>query len=122
MASLAEASYPPCVTSVAGGLILSVIVVPGASRSEVIGLHDNCLRIRLAAPAIEGRANDELVSWLADQLGVPRRQLSLHRGLKSRRKQVLMADLPWETLRPWLSAVLAPADGQKPRGPAALNR
>lgn len=65
---------------------LAVWVTPGASRSEVAGVADGRLRLRLAAPAREGKANAELVRLVAETLGVPRRQVDLAKGPTGRRK------------------------------------
>jgi len=65
--------------------------VPGARRSELTGVADGRLRVRLAAAAIEGRANDELVRFLAATLGVSRRDVSVTVGARSRRKLVAVA-------------------------------
>jgi len=69
---------------------LAAWVVPGARRSEVIGIADGCLRVRLAAPASEGRANAELMRFVAGLLGVPKRDVVLARGQRSRRKHLLI--------------------------------
>jgi uncharacterized protein len=87
-----DASRWPCVSPDGeSACTLLVAVVPNAKRSELIGLHDGALRLRLAAPPIEGRANDALVEWLADQLGVPRRAVALRQGQSSRRKRLSIA-------------------------------
>lgn len=65
--------------------------MPGARCSELTGVADGRLRVRLAAAAIEGRANDELVRFLAATLGVPRRDVSVSAGARSRRKLVAVA-------------------------------
>src|SRR5438270_13668373 len=69
-------------------VLLDISVVPGAKRTQFIGLHDGALRVRLAAPPVDGKANDALIAWLADELGVTRRCVELLRGASSRRKQV----------------------------------
>jgi uncharacterized protein (TIGR00251 family) len=69
-------------------LVLTLHVQPGASRTEVAGLHGDALRIRLAAPPVDGKANAELLRFLADAFAVPRRQVSLLRGETSRQKVV----------------------------------
>ena len=61
-------------------------VTPGARHNEVSGVADLRLRVRLAAPAHEGRANDELVRFLARELGVRRDDVTLVAGGRSRRK------------------------------------
>lgn len=69
-------------------LTLSLHVQPGAKRTGVAGLHGDALKLRLAAPPVEGRANDALIAWLAEVFGVPARQVRLLRGEKSREKVV----------------------------------
>ncbi|WP_436698440.1 DUF167 domain-containing protein [Nocardioides sp. BYT-33-1] len=71
--------------------LLSVRVQPGASRTGVAGptgVDGAELKVRLASPPVDGRANDELVRWLAKQLGVPRSAVVLVRGQASRSKVV----------------------------------
>jgi hypothetical protein len=68
------------------GLSLSVWVTPGARRSELAGVADGRLRVRLAAPPFEGRANDALVRYVAGLLAVRRDQVSVVAGGRSRRK------------------------------------
>ena len=76
-----------------GGWLLAVHAQPGAKRSQVLGPHGDALKIRLAAPPVEGRANDELIAFLAEVLGVPKRCVRVVKGGSSRRKTVLVADL-----------------------------
>jgi uncharacterized protein (TIGR00251 family) len=61
-------------------------VTPGAKHSEIIGVADDRLRVRLAARAVEGRANDELIRFLARELGVRRDEVIVAAGARSRRK------------------------------------
>jgi uncharacterized protein len=72
-------------------LVLALHVQPGASRTEVGGLHGDALRIRLAAPPVDGKANAELVRFLAAAFAVPQRQVTLVRGESSRQKVVRIA-------------------------------
>ena len=67
---------------------LTLHVQPGAKRTEVAGTHGDALRIRLAAPPVDGKANAELLRFLADAFGVPLRDVTLVRGDSSRRKVV----------------------------------
>ena len=82
-------------------LSLEVHLVPGAQRTGVAGRHGGSIRIRLAAPAVEGRANAELVRFLAEAFGVRTASVTLVRGQASRRKCVrierprLRPDLVW---------------------------
>lgn len=70
-----------------GVITLALHVQPGAKRTEVQGRHGDALKIRLAAPPIEGRANHELVRFLAERFEVPLRNVSLIAGETSRQKR-----------------------------------
>lgn len=104
----------PCLTAAreGNGCELLVQVVPNAGRTAVAGLHDGALRVRLAAPPIEGRANAELLQWMARVLGLPRRAVTLLGGDLSRRKR-LHVDCSADQLAAWLRAQLA-ASGAAP--------
>lgn len=69
-------------------LIFMVRVVPRASRSSIMGEHDGALRVRLAAPPIDGAANEELMRVLARAFEVPARDVEITGGYASRLKQV----------------------------------
>ena len=69
-------------------LTLHLHVQPGAKKTAVSGLHGERIKIRLAAPPVEGKANAALITFLADAFGVPQRDVSLVRGEKSRDKVV----------------------------------
>lgn len=75
---------------------------PGAGRSEVVGEHGDALKVRVAAPANEGKANAELVRFLAKALGVSRGSVELISGERSRDKAVAVdcADADLERLLP----------------------
>ncbi|MFP2912846.1 DUF167 domain-containing protein [Pyxidicoccus sp. 3LFB2] len=79
---------PPWLKAVADGVELAVLVQPRASRTRVVGEHDGLLKLQLAAPPVDGEANAALLEFLAKQLGVPRRQITLTAGDASRRKRV----------------------------------
>ena len=74
--------------------MLLVRVVPNASRSEMAQVGPDVIRIRLRAPAVEGKANKALVEFLADTLGVRARQVVVTSGEHARQKRILVADLP----------------------------
>ncbi|MCW7537461.1 DUF167 domain-containing protein [Aquabacterium sp. A7-Y] len=69
---------------------LDFSVIPNAKRTELIGLHDGALRLRLQAPPVDGKANEALLRWLAERLELPRSRLELLRGQTSRRKTVVV--------------------------------
>ncbi len=82
------------------GWLLSIHAQPGARRTEVAGLHGQALKVRVAAPPVEGRANDELITLVAEALRVPRKSVSVVKGSASRHKIVLVAAL--QTDPTWL--------------------
>lgn len=68
--------------------MLTLHVQPGASRTGIAGVHGGALKLRLAAPPVDGKANAELLRFLAEAFGVQLRQVTLVRGAASRRKTV----------------------------------
>jgi len=74
-----------------------VRVVPRASLTEVVGRHSDAVRIRVAAPPVDGAANDALVRFLAKRLDVPRAAVRIIRGDTSPRKTVTIEGLTNET-------------------------
>lgn len=76
-----------------GGVRFPVRVQPRASRTEVAGTHQGALKVRLQAPPVEGAANEALVDFLADSLGVPRRMVEIVSGASSRTKVVEVAGI-----------------------------
>lgn len=61
---------------------------PRASRDEIAGTHDGALKVRLHAPPVEGAANEALVTFLAEQLAVARRDVRIVTGIASRTKTI----------------------------------
>ena len=72
---------------------ITIIVSPGAARSELVGRHGDGWKVRVAAPAERGRANEALVDLLAGALALPRDRIRVVSGHASRRKLVEIADL-----------------------------
>lgn len=71
-----------------GYVTFKVRVVPRASRSEIVGEHDGALRVRIAAPPVDGAANEELVRLLARKLGVSRSAIRITGGQTSKLKLI----------------------------------
>lgn len=67
-------------------ITLHVYVQPGAKSTELSGLHDGLLKIRITASPTDGAANDALKKFIAQLFHVPNRQVKLVRGEKNRRK------------------------------------
>jgi uncharacterized protein (TIGR00251 family) len=72
-----------------GALLFTVRVVPRAARSSMLGEHDGALRVRVAAPPVDGAANEVLVRVLARALALPARNVEITSGHTSKIKQVL---------------------------------
>jgi len=82
-----------------GDLRLAVWAVPGGRRSEIVGVTAGRLRVRLSAPAREGRANRELCRFLAELVDVPQSAVSVTAGLGARYKTVGIAGVSAEAVR-----------------------
>jgi uncharacterized protein (TIGR00251 family) len=97
-----------------GTVVLRLHVQPGAARSEVVGPHGEALRVRVAAPAVEGRANAAVVRLLADSLGLRRSDVALVGGSTGRRKRVRLQGVDARRLTRWLEEIAAaPARSSK---------
>jgi len=71
----------------------TVRLQPRASRNEIVGLQGSSLRIRVTAPPVDGLANEALIAFLSDSLGVPRRNVCIVTGLSSRTKIVEVSEV-----------------------------
>lgn len=69
-----------------GGITLTLHIQPGAKKTEFAGRHGDALKIRLAAPPVDGKANEALVRFVAETLKLPKSAVSLKSGHTSRRK------------------------------------
>jgi uncharacterized protein (TIGR00251 family) len=82
-----------------GSVGFSVRVVPRASRSEIVGEHDGALKVRIAAPPVDGAANEELVKVLAKTLGVAKSSVEIAGGETSKTKQIRITGVTAAELR-----------------------
>ncbi|CAK8721646.1 UPF0235 protein CDV28_12527 [Candidatus Electronema halotolerans] len=76
-----------------GGLLLSVHVQPGAARTELAGMHGDALKLRLAAPPVDGKANKAVIAFLAQLLHLPKSAVVIRSGLRSRAKTLLLTGI-----------------------------
>jgi uncharacterized protein (TIGR00251 family) len=81
------------------GAIIELAVQPRAARTELTGIHDGALRLRVTAPPVDGAANAAVLDYLARQLGVSRSKLEIVGGQTSRRKRVLVRGLDEHDVR-----------------------
>lgn len=89
-----------------GTVLIRLHVQPKASRTRIAGIHDGCLKLAIAAPPVDGRANQEVVKFLADLLAVPGRDITLKSGAQGRRKQVVINGLDSVAVRQKIVRIL----------------
>lgn len=80
-------------------LTLTLHIQPGARKTEIAGEHGDALKIRLAAPPVDGKANAALLEFIADRLGVAKSAVTLKSGQTSRRKVVEVKGISVDQLR-----------------------
>ena len=71
-------------------VVLELHVQPGAKRTEFAGKHGERIKLRLAAPAVDNKANEALVEFLAAYYGVSRHDVTIVSGVRSRQKRVVI--------------------------------
>lgn len=87
------------VKAVPGGVVFKIRVTPRSARNEVAGVQGEALKVRLAAPPVDGAANDACIVYLARCLDVPRGRLSIVTGLSSREKLIQVEGVDEARLR-----------------------
>lgn len=85
--------YPCWLTPTEGGCVLDLHVQPGVRVSAIVGEHGQSLKLRIAAPPTDGRANDKLTEFLAACLGLPRAQIEITAGASGRRKRLRVSGI-----------------------------
>ena len=80
------------------GVVFEIRVVPRASRSEAAGIQGDALKLRIAAPPVEGKANEECIRLLARLFGVKRAQVEILAGRTARTKTVAIAGIRAEAV------------------------
>ena len=86
------------------GVHITVRAVPNAPQNQVVGIQGDAIKIRLKAPPVDGKANEVLVRFLSEILGLPRKQISLTAGSTSRNKSVRITGLALPDLTARLQA------------------
>ena len=81
----------PWLSSDGDGVVLTLHIQPGAKKTEVVGRHGDALKIRLAAPPVDGKANAALIAFLSAQVGAGKTAITLLSGESSRAKRVRIA-------------------------------
>ena len=84
---------------------IEVYIQPGASKSEIAGLHDGVTKIRIAAPAVKNAANRALIEFVADELGIAKRCVRIVAGGAGRRKVLEIDGVSAEAIAAWMGPV-----------------
>lgn len=82
-----------------GSITFAIRVVPRASKSEIVGEVEGCLKVRISAPPVDGAANEEVVKVLAKAFGVAKSNVSIVSGEKSKTKRIRVIGATLEQLR-----------------------
>lgn len=90
MNSTAPTRIPDWISVSAQGWLLRLHIQPGARQCGCVGVHGDALKIRISAPPADGKANQELLDWLRQQLNVSARAIELVSGQSSRQKRVMI--------------------------------
>lgn len=92
-----ETTVPEWARRAGDAWLLDLHIQPGARVTGVAGVHGGRLKLKIAAPPVDNKANAQLLAWLAGVLGVPKSALRLERGETSRQKTVAVkgVDAPW---------------------------
>lgn len=80
-------------------VVLTLHIQPGAKKTEIVGLHGEALKIRLAAPPVDGKANAALIAFIAAKVGAGRTAVELLSGETSRAKRVRIAGMTETAVR-----------------------
>lgn len=88
----------PFLKSNKSGVLLLLYLQPGAKKAQIVGEYNGRLKIKILAPPIDGKANESLITYLAELLNTSRSNLEITRGLRSREKDVLVKNLNIEVI------------------------
>jgi uncharacterized protein len=88
------------------GVIFSIQVVPRSSRCEIVGMVNDTLKVRLTAPPVDGKANEECLRFLASRFDMARNRLSIIGGQTSRRKTIQISGMTLKELEVLLERIV----------------
>lgn len=89
-----------------GRVLVKLFVQPKARKNQVVGNYDGRLKIAISAPPVDGKANKEMISFLAKHLGLRKKQIEIISGDHSRKKDCLIHDVREQELREKLTKLL----------------
>ena len=89
-----------------GAVRLALHVQPGAKRNAIVGVHGDALKIAIAAPPVEGKANEAIRTFVAEALGIPAQMITLVAGASSRRKVLSIEDVSLSDMQARVNVLL----------------
>ena len=89
-----------------GAVRLALLVQPGAKRNAIVGVHGDALKIAIAAPPVEGKANEAIRTFVAEALGIPAQMITLVAGASSRRKVLSIEDVSLSDMQARVNVLL----------------
>lgn len=75
---------------------IEIIVVPNARKTEMVGEHDGRLKLKIHAPPVDGKANEEIIRFFSDVFSLPKSRIRISHGESSKRKTVVVAGVSLE--------------------------
>jgi hypothetical protein len=91
----------------AAGVVFAVQVLPRSSLCKVVGAQGDFLKIKITAPPVDGRANEEVIRFLAGIFGVKRDQVRISGGLKAKKKTIMIKEITKQNVEKVLTATLS---------------
>ena len=95
-----------CLEEKEGTVMLKVLLLPRASKNELVGIHGDRLKIKVTSPPVEGQANKKLCEFLSKLMGVGKRQIEIIEGQRSRVKKVRISDKSIDEVRKRLNQLI----------------
>lgn len=95
-----------CLEEKDGTVMLKVLLLPRASKNELVGIHGDCLKIKVTSPPVEGQANKKLCEFLSKLMGIGKRQVEIIEGQRSRVKKVRISDKSIDEVRKRLNQLI----------------
>jgi uncharacterized protein (TIGR00251 family) len=81
------------------GVVFEILLQPRASRNEIAGVHGDCLKVRVTAPPVEGKANQACIDCIAHALGLKRSEVEILSGHTARRKRLHVSGITPEEFK-----------------------
>lgn len=86
-------------TTEKGDVIITLYVIPNAPKNEIVGEYNQALKVKIHAPPVEGKANDEILRFFSKFLNVSKSQIQILKGDKSKLKKILISNMNIEKLK-----------------------